>query len=96
MNYCRYCGKEIAYKRTKNDKWLPCDASTGEPHADCMGKISGKNTKPGNGLLQCRKCGRPVFRNKSKVLIDYTSLDRHLCKKADITRYRKFLYKVKK
>ena len=32
MTYCRYCGVEISYKRSKNEKWIPCDAITGEPH----------------------------------------------------------------
>lgn len=31
MTYCHYCGREISYKRTKNDKWMPCDVS-GNPH----------------------------------------------------------------
>ena len=31
MSYCRYCGTEINYSRTANDKWLPYDVS-GNPH----------------------------------------------------------------
>lgn len=85
MSYCRYCGREIAYKRTKNERWMPCDAATGEPHFCQKEKADGCKS----GLVVCQKCGRPVFRNHGKTF-DYTTLDEHECRKADVTRHSKF------
>lgn len=90
MSYCRYCGKDITYKRTKNERWLPCDALTGEAHF-CQ---KNANQKIHTGILVCKKCGKPVFKNKT-TLIDYTTLQAHVCKKGDITRYEKYKAKMK-
>lgn len=88
--YCRICGIELSYKRTRNDRWMPCDAITGEPHFCSQ---NGKNTR-NSGLNYCLKCGRPVFMSHGK-LVDYTSLSTHVCKKADITRYGKYIERQK-
>lgn len=85
MSYCRYCGREIMYTRTANEKWLPYDVS-GEPH---FCNKEGKSTKKTSGLEVCKTCGKPVFRMKNKT-IDYTMLEIHQCKKSDITRYEKY------
>lgn len=85
MSYCRYCGREIMYTRTANEKWLPYDV-TGEPH---FCNKEGKSTKKTSGLEVCKSCGKPVFKMKGKT-VDYTSLEIHQCKKADITRYGKY------
>lgn len=90
MSYCRYCGTEINYTRTANDKWLPYDV-TGQPHFCQENKTS--STK--SGLKTCAKCGKPIFIMKRKK-IDYTTLNEHVCKKGDITRYAKYLEKQKK
>lgn len=87
MTYCRYCGTEITYKRTKNDKWLPCNTLTGEPHF--CDKNSNKKVKNTSGLNACNKCGKAIFKN-GKNIYDYTTLMIHECKKADITRYEKY------
>ena len=92
MLYCRYCGVEITYKRSKNEKWIPCDLLTGEPHF-CQEK---KEDVKSTGIRPCSVCGKPVFVNqkgKKKILYDYTSLAPHICKKADITRYAKYQQK---
>ena len=88
MSYCRYCGREIMYTRTANEKWMPYDV-TGEPH------FCNKNSKNQNdsGLEVCIKCGKPVFKLKSKY-IDYTSLELHKCKTGDITRYKNYKLKI--
>ena len=88
MSYCRYCGREIMYTRTANDKWMPYDV-TGEPHF-CN---ENSKTQADSGLEVCSTCGKPVFKLKGKY-IDYTSLELHQCKKGDITRYKN--YKEKK
>lgn len=88
MAYCRYCGVEISYKRSKNDKWVPCDSITGEPHF-CQ---KDKEKKP-CGIVPCTICGRATFiqkQGRKKILIDYTTLAVHQCKKADVTRYAKY------
>lgn len=88
MTYCRYCGVEISYKRSKNEKWIPCDSITGEPHF-CR---EDKNKKP-SGIVPCPVCGKPTFIQKQwkkKVPIDYSTLAIHQCKKADVTRYAKY------
>lgn len=88
MAYCRYCGADISYKRSKNEKWIPCDAITGEPHF-CK---EDKNRKP-SGIVPCLVCGKPTFiqkQGKKKIYIDYTTLAIHQCKKADVTRYAKY------
>ena len=84
MSYCKYCGTEIKYRRTKNDKWQPCDATTGAPHF-CMKE----KKKEKSGLVICRKCGRPIFWNHGKTF-DYVTLNVHVCKQSDIVRYSKF------
>jgi RNA polymerase-binding transcription factor DksA len=89
MSYCRYCGTEINYSRTTNDKWLPYDVS-GNPHF-CQEEKKNQNS----GLAVCEKCGKPIFKMKGK-LIDYSTLNLHVCKKGDITRYQKFIEKQKK
>jgi len=73
------------YTRTANEKWLPYDV-TGEPH---FCNKEGKSTKKTSGLEVCKSCGKPVFKMKGKT-VDYTSLEIHQCKKADITRYGKY------
>lgn len=97
MSYCRFCGTEISYKRTKNDKWMPCDASTGEPHF-CQEQKT-VNAKSTTGIVPCPKCGKPTFiqkNGKSKVLYDYSSLQVHSCRKADLTRFQKYQERQKK
>lgn len=88
MSYCRYCGTEINYTRTANEKWMPYDV-TGQPHFCNKGK-----DKKNNGLTVCKKCGKPVF-TMNKKKIDYTSLKEHECSKAAITRYQKYLKRSK-
>ena len=88
MSYCRYCGTEINYTRTANDKWMPYDV-TGKPHF-CQ-EEKGKNK---SGLIVCRTCGKPTFKMGNKF-IDYSTLAIHSCKKGDITRYQKFLERQK-
>lgn len=90
MSYCRYCGTEINYTRTANGKWLPYDV-TGQPH---FCQENSKNLPLASGLKVCSSCGKPVFNMKRKK-IDYTTLSEHTCKKADITRYQKYLSKHK-
>lgn len=85
MSYCRYCGREIMYTLTANEKWLPYDV-TGEPH---FCNKEGKSTKKTSGLEVCKTCGKPVFKMKGKT-VDYTTLEIHLCKKGDVTRYEKY------
>lgn len=89
MSYCRFCGTEISYVRTKNEKWMPCDV-TGQPHF--CNKGSKKNTTD-SGLKVCQKCGKPVFLMKNKK-IDYTTLTEHECKKSDVTRFQKYNQKT--
>lgn len=91
MTYCRYCGREITYKRTKNDKWMPVDV-TGSPQF-CE---AGGDTQKRSGLVVCKKCGKPCFTDKSRRLIDYTTLSPHSCKTADTTRYKKYLARSRK
>lgn len=86
--YCRICGVEISFTRTRNEHWMPCDAITGEPHFCVKDR---KKTRP-SGLNCCSRCGRPVFVAQGK-LFDYGSLAVHVCKKADITRYGKYVQK---
>ncbi len=93
MGYCRYCGTEICYTRTANGKWLPYDV-TGQPHF-CQENKSSKPTTKTNGLQVCKLCGKPVFLMKRKK-IDYTTLAEHNCKKADVTRYHKYLERTRK
>lgn len=85
MSYCRYCGTEIMYTRTANEKWMPYDV-TGNPH---FCSKPGLKTKNRSGLEVCKKCGKPVFKMNSKIM-DYTTLELHHCKKGDITRYEKY------
>lgn len=91
MSYCRYCGTEINYTRTANGKWLPYDV-TGEPHF-CQDNKQKQSYE--SGLKVCPTCGKPVFIMKRKK-IDYTTLNEHICKKGDITRYQKFIEKQRK
>lgn len=91
MSYCRNCGVEITYIRTKNEKWMPCDLLTGQPHF-CT---KDKTQKRKSGLAVCKKCGKPVFFNKNKM-IDYSTLQHHECKAGDITRYKKYQQKLKR
>ena len=90
MSYCRFCGTEINYTRTANDKWLPYDV-TGQQHF-CQ---ENKNKAPESGLKTCAKCGKPIFIMKRKK-IDCTTLYEHVCKNADIARYTKYLEKQRK
>lgn len=90
MSYCRHCGTEITFTRTANNKWMPYDV-TGQPHF-CQENNENKNKK--NGLKVCTSCGKPIFMMGRKK-IDYSSLETHSCKKADITRYKKYLDKHK-
>ena len=91
MGYCRYCGTEINYTRTANGKWLPYDV-TGSPHFCNENKDKKKNN---TGLKVCAKCGKPIFIMENKK-IDYSTLQEHCCKKADITRYQKYLERERK
>ena len=86
MSYCRYCGCEITYTKTVNDKWLPYDV-TGQPHFHNNEDIKAQ-TK--SGLIVCKNCGKPVFKNKG-TFIDYTSLKPHTCNIRDITNYTRYL-----
>lgn len=88
MSYCRYCGREISYTRTINGKWLPYDV-TGNPHFCNKTKNNKLDKRNKFGLLVCTKCGKPVFKDKDKI-IDYSSLSVHICKTADITRFTKY------
>lgn len=95
MSYCRYCGVEISYKRTKNDKWMPCNASTGEPH---FCNESNPKVSKETGIIPCKNCGKPTFiqkKGKTKISYDYSTLQVHECKKSDITRYQKYQKKNK-
>lgn len=85
MSYCMYCGREILYTRTANEKWLSYDVNE-EPH---FCNKEGKSTKKTSGLEVCKTCGKPVFKLKGKTM-DYTTLEIHLCKKGDVTRYEKY------
>lgn len=86
MSYCRHCGTEINYTRTANGRWMPYDV-TGQPHF-CQ-EDKNNNTQKKSGLEVCKTCGKPVFiMNKKKI--DYTTLNEHTCKKADITRFQKY------
>ncbi len=91
MSYCRYCGTEINYTRTANGKWLPYDV-TGSPHF-CNDKNQKKTTD--SGLKVCDNCGKPIFIMKRKK-IDYTTLQEHICKKGDVTRYQKYKERERK
>lgn len=90
MSYCRYCGTEINYTRTANNKWMPYDV-TGQPHF-CQ---EDKNNSVESGLKVCPECGKPIFKMKRKIM-DYSTLEEHKCKRGDITRYQKYLNKQKK
>ncbi len=93
MSYCRYCGTEISYARTANNKWMPYDV-TGQPHFCQENKEHPPSTKT-TGLKVCPTCGKPVFlMNRKKI--DYSTLEVHQCKKGDVTRYQKYLSKQKK
>ncbi|MBO4731246.1 MAG: hypothetical protein J5597_00365 [Spirochaetaceae bacterium] len=101
MSYCRYCGTELTYKRTKNDRWMPCNALTGEPHFCYEQKTSDerKTVTEISGIVPCPECGKPTFiqkDGKSKILYDYSTLQKHSCRKADLTRYQKYLERQKK
>lgn len=87
MGYCRYCGTEINFTRTANEKWMPYDV-TGNPHFCREEKGSPLHT----GIKVCQQCGKPVIIIKKKI-IDYATLETHSCKNADITRYKKYLSK---
>jgi len=91
MSYCRYCGTEINYTQTTNDKWMPYDV-TGNPHFCQEGK--NKKTSKDTGLKVCQSCGKPYFLMGRKK-IDYATLAPHECRKSDITRYQKYLEKTK-
>ena len=91
MSYCRYCGTEINYTCTSNGKWLPYDV-TGEPHFCQENKQKSLHE---SGLKVYAKCGKAVFIMKGKKR-DYTTLNGHVCKKGDITRYQKYLEKQRK
>lgn len=91
MSYCHYCGTEINYTRTANGKWLPYDV-TGSPHFCNETKDKNNNN---SGLKVCEKCGKPIFIMKKKK-IDYSTLNEHICKNGDITRYQKFLERERK
>lgn len=93
MTYCRYCGIEISYKRTKNDKWLPCNTLTGEPHF--CNKDNKNQKKSLSGLNVCQKCGKAIFK-KGREIYDYTTLMIHECKAGDITRFKKYNEKIRK
>lgn len=86
MSYCRYCGTEISYARTANNRWMPCDV-TGEPHF-CQEEKRTKTPRE-TGLKVCQTCGKPVFLMGRKR-VDYTTLMVHECRKADITRWNKY------
>jgi len=92
MSYCRYCGTEISYTRTANNRWLPYDV-TGEPHF-CQ-ETKKKPTTKSTGLKVCATCGKPYFL-MGKKKVDYSALSAHVCKAGDITRYKKYLEKQKK
>lgn len=87
MAYCRYCGTQIDYTRTANGKWMPYDV-TGQPHF-CQDE---KKNKTESGLSVCKTCGKPIFKT-GKIIMDYTTLQEHSCRKIDITNYQKYLKK---
>ncbi len=90
MGYCRYCGAEISYKRTANERWMPCDAITGEPH---FCKKDDEKITEKSGLAPCKICGKPTFvqqNGRAKTTFDYSTLLPHKCNKADITRFAKY------
>ena len=96
MPYCRYCGTEITYKRTKNERWVPCDFATGQPHF-CQ-EDKEKAEKKGlevreTGISPCPKCGKPTFLKKEPgrfMRYDYTTLQLHRCLKVDVQKYTKY------
>lgn len=90
MSFCRYCGTEITYKRTKNERWMPCNLLTGEPHFCREG-----NTGTKTGIIPCPICGKATFSGKGG-LMDYETLMLHQCKKGNITRYEKYLERQNK
>lgn len=98
LTYCKDCGAELRFVRTAYDHWMPCDAMTGEPHfhdrdGSVKGKGGGKSAGNRSGLSQCRICGRPVFYSRDgtkRVCMDYSTLEPHQCRKADITRLAKY------
>lgn len=92
MSYCRFCGTEIAYKRTKNYKWMPCNLLTGELHFCQEGKDKSSSS---SGLIPCPICGKATFSGKEGIM-DYDTLTVHKCKNGDITRYNNFLERRKK
>ena len=100
MPYCRYCGVEITYKRTKNEKWVPCDFATGQPHF-CQedrkkAEEKGLETRK-TGISPCPKCGKPTFLKQEPghlVRYDYTTLSPHRCLKADAQKFAR--YKAKR
>lgn len=92
MSYCRFCGTEIAYKRTKNYKWMPCNLLTGEPHFCQEGKDKSGSS---SGLIPCPVCGKATFSGDEGIM-DYDTLTVHKCKNGDITRYNNYLERQKK
>ena len=92
MSYCRFCGTEIAYKRTKNYKWMPCNLLTGEPHFCQEGKDKSGSS---SGLIPCPVCGKATFSGDEGIM-DYDTLTLHKCKNGDITRYNNYLERQKK
>lgn len=92
MGYCNFCGTEISYKRTKNDKWMPCNLLTGEPHF-CRNGTSENNK---SGLIQCTVCGKAVIPMGNEPAIDYATLLPHVCMKADVTRFQKYTEKERR
>ena len=102
MPYCRYCGVEITYKRTKNERWVPCDFATGAPHFcqedKAKAEKKGLETRD-TGITPCPKCGKPTFLKKEPGFLmryDYTTLTIHRCLKADIQRFTRYKAKQEK
>lgn len=86
MTYCENCGIEISFKRTKNNRWLPCNYYTGEPHTVDICKKNNANIN--TGIVLCPKCNKPCFVYRG-ILMDQKTLRKHECKQIDITNWEK-------
>lgn len=95
MGYCRYCGREIVFVRTANERWMPCELSSGSPH---FCNNDNPDISRETGISPCPRCGKPTFvRSVKRIrhIYDYTTLREHACAAKDIAKYQKYLKKQK-